>query len=371
MSSEVRDPYKIFFPLGVFAGTVGVLFWFLFEARYIEFYPRESHGNLMFFGMLWPFVIGFLMTAIPRMTSTPGPTYLEVALAILLAFCQLVFNFRNLVFASVVLFGLQALVLLAFIVRRFWISRRIPFPGFIFLPLAFVQAEAGVWLFAFSLVSRETALLLAGEAFLMNLTLGLGSRLIPMISRMPAARPPSETQTGETWVKPVAVALVLNLGYVLEALGFATAGRALRLIAILAACFLLLDLHRRPQQWSVSGVGFKVALLFVLTGQTVVLFGGGLPAQHLVYIGGFGLITLLVSTRVVLAHGGADLSYEIGSRRLGAMVACVSMAALLRWWAGYGFNGVFSFAAIIVFCVGLALWTLRFVTTRGPSRDCR
>lgn len=370
MKDGVRDPYRLFFPVGVFMGVLGVSLWLMFEARWIGFYPRQAHGNLMYFGMLWPFVVGFLMTAVPRMTSTWGPSYWELAGAMLLAFCQLVLNLRNLEWVSVILFGVQAFLLLMFIVRRFLVSRKIPFPGFMFLPLAFLQAELGVLLYAFGLASREVALLLAGEAFLMNLILGLGSRLIPMISRIPAARPPSEAQPGESWIRPAITAVLLNLGYGLEVLGFVFVGQILRLLAIASACFLLLGLHRRPQVWSVSGVGFKIALGFVLVGQLLILFSGGLAAQHLIYIGGFGLITLLVSTRVVLAHGGVDLSYEIGSWRLGTMVLCFVSAAVVRWWAGPVFNNGYTTTAVAVFIVGLALWTHRFVTIRGQV-DCR
>lgn len=358
-----RNPYRLLFPVGIFIGAIAVLLWIFFERRFINFYPRAAHGNLMFFGMLWPFVAGFLMTAIPRMTGGERAGVLEMGTATLLAFFQVVFNLRNLTDLGVILFGFQILFLAVFILRRFLVTRRVPFAGFVFLPFAFAQAIAGFSIYFSGSHSRDLFLLLAGEGFIMNLILGLGSRLIPAISRLPQARLPNEQSApDEGWVKPVGVALVLNLGYATEALGFIESARVLRLVAVGLGALLLLKLHRLPVQWTVIGIGLKLGLLMTLAGQAMALFGIGpvLAAQHLIYIGGFALITLLISTRVVLAHGGGDLKYEVRSTQLAMLVLFLVFAGLLRWSAGANPVGVAVTLSAALFCAGLAMWTWRF-----------
>lgn len=363
--STIRDPYRILFPIGIAGGILGVSLWVLFSYRVISFYPRAAHANLMYFGLLWSFIAGFLMTAIPRMTKTTLAHYSEVFFAVFLALMQAILNVRNQVEMSVYLFLPQTLLLIFFVSRRFFIFRRIPFPGFIFMPLAFGQALLGVALFAMGDgLNREAVLILSGEAFIMNLVMGLGGRLIPAISRLTAAVLPGESLSNEDWIWPILAAVALNFGYGFQVWGAPEVGHALKLVGLTIGSFKLLRLADRPASWTVAGAGLKVCVLSLVAGPILAMFDVGLAGQHLTLIGGFALVTLLVSTRVVLAHGtGGSLDYEVFSGWFVAMILLIVGAAVLRWLAGANPVGGMILLSSGFFILGLSLWLRKFVTS--------
>ena len=148
-AGEAREPYKFLFPLGVFSAVLSVLLWFFFNYKWIDFYPRGAHSNLMFFGFFWSFISGFLMTAIPKMTRTKPASILDITSAVFLVVLQIFFNLLNWQKISLVLFTVQASGLLLFGMSRIVKHGRLPFSGFVFLPVAIVQAVGAVFVFTF------------------------------------------------------------------------------------------------------------------------------------------------------------------------------------------------------------------------------
>src|SRR5215211_4328822 len=61
----VTEPFRIFFPLGLLLGAIGVALWPLFVWHSIGFYPAQAHVRLMIEGLMGSFIIGFLGTAGP------------------------------------------------------------------------------------------------------------------------------------------------------------------------------------------------------------------------------------------------------------------------------------------------------------------
>ena len=66
-----REPFRIFFPEGVFAGILGVTLWPLYLTGVTSFYPGQAHARIMAYGLFGGFIFGFLGTAMPRMLSAP------------------------------------------------------------------------------------------------------------------------------------------------------------------------------------------------------------------------------------------------------------------------------------------------------------
>lgn len=66
-----QEPFRVFFPVGLLLGAIGVSLWILYYAGIIASYPGVSHARLMIKGFVASFVIGFLGTAGPRLTETP------------------------------------------------------------------------------------------------------------------------------------------------------------------------------------------------------------------------------------------------------------------------------------------------------------
>src|SRR6478736_6033712 len=66
-----QEPFRVFFPTGLFLGIVGVSLWVLYYSGVGIFYPNVAHARLMIQGFMASFVFGFLGTAGPRLTSAP------------------------------------------------------------------------------------------------------------------------------------------------------------------------------------------------------------------------------------------------------------------------------------------------------------
>jgi uncharacterized protein involved in response to NO len=64
------EPFRIFFPAGILIGITGVALWPMYYGNVIVVYPGIPHARLMIEGFLGSFIIGFLGTAGPRITST-------------------------------------------------------------------------------------------------------------------------------------------------------------------------------------------------------------------------------------------------------------------------------------------------------------
>ena len=64
------EPFRLFFPTGILIGIGGVALWPAYFGSLVITYPGTAHARLMIEGFMASFVIGFLGTAGPRMTST-------------------------------------------------------------------------------------------------------------------------------------------------------------------------------------------------------------------------------------------------------------------------------------------------------------
>src|SRR5262249_26392388 len=71
LSDIGREPFRIFFPLGVLCGIIGVSLWPLYFAKLVTLYPGQAHARIMAYGLFGAFIFGFLGTAMPRMLSAP------------------------------------------------------------------------------------------------------------------------------------------------------------------------------------------------------------------------------------------------------------------------------------------------------------
>ncbi|HET6406863.1 MAG TPA: NnrS family protein, partial [Chthoniobacteraceae bacterium] len=62
-----EEPFRVFFPLGLAYGLVGLILWPLFIWGVILQYPGLMHARVMVEGFMGAFIIGFLGTAGPRL----------------------------------------------------------------------------------------------------------------------------------------------------------------------------------------------------------------------------------------------------------------------------------------------------------------
>src|SRR5262245_11795907 len=90
-----NDPYRIFFPLGILLGVMGVSIWQLYYFGITQCYSGRAHAFVQTDGFLYAFITGFLLTAIPRFTGTEPPSRrTQYVLAAMLTICAVAFEFQ-------------------------------------------------------------------------------------------------------------------------------------------------------------------------------------------------------------------------------------------------------------------------------------
>ena len=77
-----REPYLVFFPLGIAFSWAGVGHWLLHALGYLEHYRPVYHATTQIEAFLTAFAVGFLMTMIPRRTGSRPPANWEVGLCL-------------------------------------------------------------------------------------------------------------------------------------------------------------------------------------------------------------------------------------------------------------------------------------------------
>jgi uncharacterized protein involved in response to NO len=361
--NEALEPYRIFFPLGLFLALFAVFYWLMFNVGILKFYPRDAHAQLMYFGFFWSFVAGFLMTAIPKMTGTLPANYLEQSIGVFLAFLQLILTLRNQIQLSKYIYLVQIVFLIIFTIKRFIYVKKIPFEGFIFIPFAFLTSILGMYLSWINYLNPSQFYKISAELFLLNLIFGLGARLIPAISRFANALKPDQVVSLSKIKLFSFSSLLLNTTFIFDVLVNTILTRMLIMIVIIFYVIFILGFFKKPTQWSKLSIGLKFGLFFLMLGYVVKFAAPNhypIAVSHFVYIGGLMLITLMIATRVKLAHGGIDLNYEITSKRSLYIIVLIALAAITRVGAHAAIEGVFINLSLILFICALLLWLHKF-----------
>lgn len=372
----LANPFRFFFPLAWGMGIWGGMMWVFFALGWMA-YPAQTHPQSMVVGFLLGHVMGFLLTAGPRFTATGDLKASEFFLAAVLfaAVCLGVM----LQAPQQTVFGLAALsiaVLAGILGRRFLARTKTPPAEFIFLPFGLVAGLSGAGERALSSVvdseffSRIASLFLY-EGFVLSLVLGVGGRLAPFLMghgiEPTVSHDKSTTKIG---VSRLIVPLVLFwLTYFFEAAGASGAIQASgwRMLRGLVVAYILLrdwKIGRLPKSRTRQGWGIWISAWMMVSGTLVSVYAGWkIHSIHLFYIGGLGLLTLMVATRVTLAHGSKRLLLESTSRVLYPVVGLILAAAITRFSAGFLPQSYISHLAYAggLWGLALALWGLVFL----------
>ncbi|MBX3041975.1 MAG: NnrS family protein [Bdellovibrionaceae bacterium] len=363
------EPYRLFFLIGLGMGVVGVLPWIFLQMGigFLPWNPIAFHGRTMFWGFLGAFVSGFLMTAAPKMSGSWPARPWETALIASLLLAQVLFSFLGLEVWSLLSIVGVVLGLLSFLGRRFLGRRQNPPAMFIFVPVALFSVLVGSGLLLSGMGSAETlsyAKRLMYDAFILNLIVGLGSRLIPVLTRVPGALAPSGPgDTVSLWRGYLIVLVLLNASFILEAFVAKEAGFLLR--AVVLGTVLVRNFKvfapRNPAGFLSSGIRLAAWSLALPYLGALAFPAWELHFLHLSYIGGFALLTLMIAVRVVLAHGDQPLTLELKTSALLGVAGLMLTAALLRGlWPLIQPEHLFQEAALasFVWLGALLLWQM-------------
>lgn len=320
-------PYRLFFPVGVLSAVLAVGVWLVQDLGWFESPALFIHSKLIVGGFLWSFIIGFLMTAVPRMTGTPGANRFEDALAGLLLAGQVIFAFRidgRFFYANQMLLILFVAV---FAGRRI-VKRTKPLPVFfphvgVAMVLAFLGSFAhfrGDLFLGFHLYHLGSVLVLI---------LGLGTRFFSFLSGLPSIFETGGSPAMRWMFHGLAVLTGVLVG--LAGAGSAPAYLAIAIVALIYL-FGVWKVQRpssRPSalKWGVRIVAASVPASFLMTWLQPAAY---LAWFHLLFIGCFALITFSVATRVTLAHGSYSMELEMKARALWWFIAFLILATVAR-----------------------------------------
>jgi len=301
------EPYRVFFFSGALWSVIGVSLWPLFYAQKLSFYPNVIHARLMIEAFGGAFVVGFLGTAGPRMATAPKLTPLELGwlFALHLA-CGVSHLMQRLAWGDAFFIALLGSLMLSLIIRVVRFRKEAPPPQMLLALTGLGCGIAGAALMHAEMdVARfRLAGLLLYQGLLLPPVLGIGSFVFPRMLGGDFGDPKSAAQSHAKLLRAIAAAVLLVSSFFLEAHGLVAVGYALR--ALVAAGYLLIEVRWRPQQAGSLTTGLFWALGLGWLGLVLSPFhyGQHVSIEHLLYIGGFGMLMLIVGSRVLFGHSG-------------------------------------------------------------------
>lgn len=384
VAAPTLEPYRVLFPAGAALGILGVLPWVLFSFGAAS-YPADVHRALMMEGFQLCFIAGFLLTAMPGFTHGPRcrPDELfrvclaiaGVAISALWAKAALTHAFAAAALVSIV-------VALVSRVRRAKVAPPEEFALVAVGLLLGLIGTVGQFLLASGVVEEPSPRWFARAlslGMMLSLVLGLGGLLVPTFSVMPdPLRITGIARAGQRGPRRLfvhAIAAALVGGLLCDAWQHPEAGAWFRAGAATASGLLAWKLWQLPGRrerlsgclWG-SGWCVVVGLWFA-----AIVPPQQLAAWHLVFVGGYGLLTLAVASRVVASHGGHGLAAEHQVLSIPVVVAAV-LAVCVRvgaaWLPGEGAIHAHA-AAALLWMVAWGLWLAaalpRVRNTRGAT----
>ena len=376
---RLREPYRLFFPLGILFGLAGVAIWPLYSFGLTATYSGRAHALVQTYGFLYAFIAGFLLTAVPRFTGTQLPSRLtQYALALVLSVSVVAAELRAFEIGTLA-FVAAHVMLIAMVASRFARRTQDPPPTFVQIGLALLAGAAGAALtalVAWELVPASWDLLgkrLLTEGMVMLLVLGVGGFLGPRLLGF-AALPQHGTPVAGDPRLPAIAGIVILTSLVVE-YGFDIRWAAyVRAAAISPLMIGSLQLWRRPAVRTTLSWTVWIAHWIMAIAVWVV---AGFPKYradflHLLFIGGFSLVILAIGTRVTLSHGGHPLSAEKRSWPLRIGLTLVLVAALARLGAPFAQNTYFDHLmwAALLWMAGMASWgayIIMMIERRSPT----
>lgn len=358
----MENPYRPLFFLGILFAILGVIPWLLAATGIAPGYPIQNHAHIMILGFFMAFVCGFLMTALPKMTGSKPASSAEVSIVAILLVLQALFSFQNHHKLSLGVGLFQFLFLGIFLFQRFLSRKSQPPASFLFVPIGLLSGFVGLLLMMFEPVSvagTVYAKILLYQAFLLNPIVGLGARLIPVLSRTPGALDP-RLQGPRHPLSYLPLLITLNLSFAIEAFLSAPAGQLLRFITLVFVLIREFHIFKRPADFSWLGVNLKVSTLALTLPFVLIPL---LPSYashllHLMFLGGFALVTLMVAVRVTLSHGGHSLQFEKSSPALPAIMIFVTLSAVIRTIAPFAPSHFWTALDLAIFfwLAAIAIW---------------
>jgi uncharacterized protein involved in response to NO len=339
------EPFRVFFFSGVVWSMIGVLLWPLFYAGWLGFFPNLAHARLMIEAFGGAFVVGFLGTAGPRMASAPKLTRVELGVLFALHQAGAICHLRLQHGWGDRLFTLLLLSLLLMLVIRLTRFRKeMPPPQMLLALTGLGCGIAGTMLFGFPELAAtperyQLAGLLLYQGLLLVPVLGIGSFLFPRILGGAFGEPGSATEVRQKAWRAVAASVLVVGSFWVEVYVSAMIGGLLR-VAV-AVGYLGMEVRWRARSGDAPRGTLAKGLVWALgAGMIGLLMAAVFPVQrvsvgHLLFVSGFGLLMLVVGSRVLFGHSGELAGFEQKSWMARAMIFLALLAAATRATTGF------------------------------------
>lgn len=330
------EPYRLFFASGALWSIIGVALWPLFYAQQLGFYPNFVHARLMIEAFGGAFVVGFLGTAGPRMATAPKLTSLELFWLFALHQASAISHLRlQHAWGDGFFIALLVSLLLCLVIRVVTFRKEAPPPQMLLAltGLACGIAGASMLLSPATLMDLQRlrlANLLLYQGLLLPPVLGIGSFVFPRMLGGEFGDPKTAAQSRSKLIRSIVAAMLLVGSFFLEAFGQVTLGYALR--AIVAAGYLLIEVTWKTQQAGSLTTGLFWALILGWLGIVLAPLHHvqHVSIEHLLYIGGFGMLMLVVGSRVLFGHSGDLDGFFVKSKWVRFLIFLGVLAATTR-----------------------------------------
>lgn len=334
------EPYRLFFFSGTLWSIIGVSLWPLFYAQKLGFYPNFVHARLMIEAFSAAFVVGFLGTAGPRMATAPKLTPAELIWLFVLHQATAISHLtQHQILGDRLFIAVLASLMLSLVIRVVKFRKDWPPPQMLLAITGLLCGISGAAMFLSpSNYSDPKLIRLAGlllyQGMLLPPVLGIGSFVFPRMLGGDFGEPKTPAQTRSKLRRSLAAAILLVGSFFLEAMGQVAAGYTLR--TLVAATYLLTEVRWRvatddaPRGTLSSGL--KWALITGLLGLVLapLNYTQHVSVEHLLYIGGFGMLMLVVGSRVLFGHSGDLDGFFVRSKWVRFLVFLGVLTAVTR-----------------------------------------
>ena len=330
------EPYRLFFFSGAVWSIIGVALWPLYYAQQLGFYPGLVHARIMIEAFGAAFVVGFLGTAGPRMATAPKLTPLELGwLFALHQACGISHLTLRMAWGDECFIALLGSLLLCLVVRVVKFRKEAPPPQMLLALTGLICGITGASL----LLSNATLLepqrlrlanLLLYQGLLLPPVLGIGAFVFPRMLGGDFGDPKTAAQSRAKLLRALVAAVLLVASFFMEAHGWVLPGYALR--ALVAAGYLLLEVCWKTGQSGSLTTGLFWALIVGWLGLALAgfFYAQHVSVEHLLYIGGFGMLMLIVGSRVLFGHSGDLDGFFVKSRWVRFLIFLGVLAAITR-----------------------------------------
>ncbi len=325
LKSVVAEPYRLFFPLGILFGIIGIGHWLFYALGWTANFSVYFHGFLQTHLYLGCFASGFLFTSVPRFSQSHPATWLEVAAMTVILLALFIFISFNFWIAEGFTYIFFLIAIGRFIVVRFRTDMAQKEPTeFVWIPLGILHGILGTLIYLGARLGWvEPWLLEVGKemsqlGFILCVVLGVGGFLAPRLmgTQKLQIRPVLGNTLEKTqWIRKRRMMIhglagfIIFISFWLEGLNFKIAGFLLRALVITSELMWTGSLPFPPKVKDIHATPLWISMWMVTIGSWALVF---FPDQkiamlHFIFIGGFSLMIFSVSTVVILSHAGQSV----------------------------------------------------------------